>query len=100
MNELSASSKAVLRFKTGDLKRRLEPLCLRALAQFNLPDRRLLCFFDDEDPSCFTQRFGLYYGFRMTVKGSGFFPPYITPFFYANGGFAFDDVIYLRGSTC
>jgi hypothetical protein len=37
----------------------------------------------------------------MRVEGSGRFPPYIERLFFdSSGGLAFDNVIYLRGSTC
>lgn len=91
-----------LHFKTDDLRATLDPLCQRVLEQFRLPAHGLLCFFDDEDPPCFEQRFGRgYRGFHMRVGGSGHFPPYIERLFFdSRGGRAFDDVIYLRGSTC
>ncbi len=88
------------RFKTKDLRTTLEADCLRVLEHFELPAHRLLCFFDDEDPPCFAQRFpGGYRGFHMPVRGSGYFPPYVT-FLDSDGDLAFDNVIYLRGRTC
>lgn len=95
-------SPVALRFKSNDLRTTLEPPCLHVLQQFQFPDRRLICFFDDEDPACFARRFGSgYRGLHTPVKGSGYFPPYISRYFFdPSGGFAFDNVIYLRGSTC
>jgi len=91
-----------LKFKTNALGLTLEPLCSLVIGHFQLPDFRLLCFFDDEDPACFAQRCGSRYrGFYTPIKGSGYFPPYISQLFFGSGGdFAFDSVIYLRGSTC
>jgi len=90
-----------LKFKTYDLRATLESLCLRVLEHFQLPDLRLLCFFDDVDPACFVQRFGSgYRGFHMPIRGSGYFPPYISQLFFDSHGFAFDNVIYLRGIAC
>ena len=75
---------------------------MRVLDSFQLPDLRLLCFFDDEDPPCFEQRFkGKYRGFHTPVIGSGYLPQHIHRYLFETGGnHAFDNLIYLRGSTC
>jgi hypothetical protein len=91
-----------LHFKSKELEVMLEPVCLRVLERFQLPARRLLCFFDDADPPCFAQRFGgRYRGFHLRVIGSGYVPPYIQRLFFDSlGGIAFDNLIYLPGRTC
>ncbi len=90
---------ADLYFRTEALKVRLEAHCLRVLEHFELPALKLLCFFDDENPQCFAV-LGPYRGFQMPVKGSGYFPPYIRRLFFdSRGGIAFDNVIYVPGST-
>jgi hypothetical protein len=84
----------------NDLAATLEPLCQRVIEHFQPPDLRLLCFFDDKNPSCFDQRFnGKYRGFHTPVKGSGYMPPHIQRHFLETS-FAFDNLIYLRGTTC
>jgi len=90
-----------LQFKTNDVRETLELVSQRVLEHFQLPTARLLCFFDDADPPCFAQRFGAKYrGFHTPVPGSGYMPDYVSRHFFASEGFAFDNFVYLRGSTC
>jgi hypothetical protein len=90
-----------LQFNSNDGRVVLELASQRVLEHFQLPTLRLLCFFDDQDPPCFAQRFGAKYrGFHTPVRGSGFMPDYLSRHFFMNGDFAFDNVVYLRGATC
>jgi hypothetical protein len=89
-------------FETNDLQATLEPLYQRVLERFQLPNLRLLCFFDVQNPKHFDQKFGCKYrGLHRTVHGIGYVPPHLQQhFFDVSGGFAFDNVVYLPGRTC
>lgn len=75
----------------------------RVIAHFgdSLPDLRLLCFFDDEDWLALR-------GYGMAANRGGYFsdpfwrnmPHYIRDRALVDGHIAFDELIYLHGSTC
>lgn len=66
-------------FKNEQLQARWEPLCPRVLEQFNLPQFRLLCYFDDVDYAWLHQSCGgPFRGLSVPVIGSGTWPEYVT----------------------
>ncbi len=99
---MKTRGRIVLRFKTNEIKANLKDACEKVLEHFNLPDHRLLCFFDDENPSWFDEIYGsAHCGFHVTIIGSGpGWPHYVEGLFYdSSGEFAYDNVIYINGRT-
>jgi hypothetical protein len=88
-------------------KRHREAAAQRVLACLGdeSPERRLLCFLDDEEWQEFKAANGVANrGFYAPVKASGphwrIAPRYILQHVFFDGGPAFDDFVYLHGSTC
>ena len=49
-----------------------EQLCLRVVRRFQLPDLRLLCYIDDDNPELLRTTFGEFVcGLHVSVMGSG-----------------------------
>lgn len=85
-----------------EVRKQREEAVLRAVAHFEcLPDRRLLCFFDDRD-------WPFLRGHGMAANRGAYFhaPPWQnTPLYVREqalvaGQPVFDELIYLHGSTC
>jgi hypothetical protein len=100
----------VLKVKSSDaaVKQQRESAAQGVLDQFgnSLPDRRLLCFFDDEDCQFFkrwhgSENLGFYHSITDRTGFNGW-PTYMTDVIFADYGSKrmFDHVIYLHGSTC
>jgi hypothetical protein len=88
-------------FKTDDLESDRKATCLRVLDQFQLPDLRLLCYFDDENPESLRPLGEFLCGLHAPVLGSGdlFLPSYVNGCFfnYSSGDIRFDNLVYLCG---
>lgn len=83
-----------------DLKAKLQPWCNEVLKEFlRLPPRRLLCYFDSEQPEWLKHQFGEFTGIHTRIIGGGTWPLYVSKhFFNSGGGFAYDDLIYIPES--
>src|ERR1700693_4685274 len=88
-------------FKTDDSESDRKATCLRVLDQFQLPDLRLLCYFDDENPESLRPLGEFLCGLHAPVLGSGdlFLPSYVNGCFfnYSSGDIRFDNLVYLCG---
>ncbi len=96
-----------LKVKSTDdvVKRQRETTAQRVIECFRLPDRRLLCFLDDEEWQSIQDEAGVANrGFyRLVTSPDSFWlnaPLYIAERLFVHCQPAFDDFIYLHGSTC
>lgn len=90
-----------LHFKTDALRARWELRAEEVFRQFDLPNYRLLCCFDDEEHSWLADQWGLHFqGASTPVISSGILPDFVNEVLFDSGGIAFDFLIYLPGRTC
>ena len=96
-----------VKVKSSDtaVRKHREDAAQRVIEHFakRLPDRRLLCFFDDEDWHALKQEAGAANrGCYSPVRpgGLGWPPDYLSECLVVDSQFAFDDLVYLHGSTC
>lgn len=84
-------------FTSPDLKAKLHAWCNNVLKEFpKLPPLRLLCFFDNDQPEWLQRQLGGFTGIHTPIIGSGTWPRYVSKhFFQSDGGFAYDDLIYI-----
>ena len=94
-----ASFQPSLKFKTRRL-RALRPQCDVVLKEFRLPAGKLLCCFDDEDPSWLHSQkcYGAFKGFHIPVSGvrPGLLPRWVREHLFGSDYLSkFDNLIYI-----
>jgi hypothetical protein len=92
-------------FKSGNselpsaMDPRKDDLCRQTLLKFSLPNLRLVCFFDDNDPPWLHDVHGDFSALHTPIIGGGIWPNYVEHYFYdSSGEFAFDNLIYVPES--
>ncbi len=90
------ASNVALEFKTEKLRADWERRCREVLQHFNLPDRRLLCGFDEEKSDWF-QSIGHRdaRGLHCLTQGSGLWPDFLESRRYEGATAAFDSLVYI-----
>jgi hypothetical protein len=88
-----------------DLRKRREDAARLVVDRFEdrFPNRRLLCFFDDEEWQGLIDAGGpSVRGFYCPISAGGglWLPPYVAESLVVDSAIAFEDLIYLPGSTC
>src|SRR5712664_2644962 len=92
--------------KAEATKLQREQAAQRVISHFGLclPQSRVLCFLDDQNPSSLKQAFGAANrGLSGTVKDGddlSIWPGYVQKYMHADGASLIDQLIYLYGSTC
>lgn len=96
----------------GERESKVRPLCVRVEDHFDFPARRLCRYFADLEDEYLANRFGRHFrGFHVPLAGRGvlpqdtqecfFYPPEATAEDATFGEMvAFDNLIYIRHSTC
>jgi hypothetical protein len=87
---------------SAESEAKLRPLCEQAERHFEFPARRLYRYFARTEDPTLSERNGQHYrGFYCPILGQDELPTYLPQFFYRpDGTVAFDDLIFIRHSTC
>jgi hypothetical protein len=93
-------------FRSPELESRLRPVCEEVLKRFDEHDKRVLCFFDDEDcPEMALQLGSTFCGVFGTVRGTQLdFPQYVVDLLMDYDSIPvqrrYDQCVYVRSTTC
>jgi hypothetical protein len=99
-------------FNASSVEETIKPLCQRVEDQFRLPARRLLRYFADSDDEYLRTIHGPHYrGFHAPISSRNLLPRYLQDCFFRpfndipegtsfDEMVAFDNLIYIRRSTC
>ncbi len=107
-SRLGMAPTVIVKSENVGIRTQRETAAQRVIANFGnqIPDRRLLCFFDDTDWQPFKDRFGkenrAFYG-PLREEALPDWPDYVRRLIFvplSAPKVAFDHVIYLYGSTC
>jgi hypothetical protein len=99
-------SKRDLVFGSPELEARLRPTCEEVVKQFEAPDTRLVCYFDDQDTPDLTSQIGPFYcGLFCTVKDCDLILPdhlldVLMDYEVMPRRQRYDQFIYVRNTTC
>jgi hypothetical protein len=90
-----------LAYKTPEMEEQFRQLCTEILAEFRLPNRRLLCFFDDAEHEALHKLHGDFDGIHVEVGPRGIgnvWPRYVQEHLgMTQPRAAFDNLIYIPG---